>query len=99
MFHCPGDKRSGMYQDSDPSLIGQAVPAARTFAMNQAVGTIDPGFDAGGPGSAGINTHHGAPTLSVNGPWLNNQNNHRRNSPWMTYGKFASLSRLGPAMT
>ena len=27
-----------------PSLIGQIVPAARTFSMSQAVGTIDPGF-------------------------------------------------------
>ena len=50
LFHCPGDKRMGTYRGSDPTLIGQTVPAARTFSMNQAVGTIDPGFDAGGPG-------------------------------------------------
>src|ERR1039458_7967620 len=48
LFHCPGDKRLGLYQGSDPTLKGQTVPAARTFSMNQAVGTIDPGFDAGG---------------------------------------------------
>jgi len=93
LFHCPGDKRMGLYQGKDSALIGQMVPAARTFSMNQAVGTIDPGFEAAKP------SHSGAPTLPVNGSWLNNQFTHRRNSPWLTYGKFSSLSRPGPAMT
>ncbi|MGN6553213.1 MAG: prepilin-type N-terminal cleavage/methylation domain-containing protein [Verrucomicrobiota bacterium] len=99
VFHCPGDKRTGLYQGTNPSLIGKTVPAARTFSMNQAIGTIDPGFDATAPGSGGNNSHSGAPTLPVNGPWLNNQFSHRRNSPWLTYGKFTSLNRPGPAMT
>jgi len=92
LFHCPGDKRMGLYQGSDPAMIGKTIPAARTFSMNQAVGTIDLGYDAGGP-------HSGAPTLAVNAPWLNNAHSHRRDSPWMTYGKFTSLTRPGPAMT
>ena len=41
----------GLYQGTDPALIGQIVPAARTFSMSQAVGTIDPGYDATGPGA------------------------------------------------
>ena len=92
LFHCPGDRRMGLYQGSDPSMKGQTIVAARTFSMNQAIGTIDPGFDAG-------NGHSGAPTLPVNGPWLNNQHTHHRNSPWFTYGKFTSLNAPGPAMT
>jgi len=36
--------------------------------------------------------------LSVNGPWLNNQENHRRNSPWATYGKMSSVNAPGPSM-
>jgi prepilin-type N-terminal cleavage/methylation domain-containing protein/prepilin-type processing-associated H-X9-DG protein len=99
LFHCPGDKRMGLYQGTDPAMKGQFIPAARTFSMSQAVGTIDPGFDVGGPGPAGINSHSGAPKLSVNGPWLNNQDTHRRNSPWFTYGKFTSMNRPGPSMT
>ena len=99
LFHCPGDKRTGLYQGSDPALKGHTVPAARTFSMNQAVGTIDPGFDAAAPGQAGINSHSGTPALPVNGPWLNNQFNHRRNSPWFTYSKSTSMSRPGPSMT
>ncbi len=99
LFHCPGDKRMGLYQGTNPQLAGQIIPAARTFSMNQAVGTIDAGFDVGGPGATGANSHSGPPNLSVNGPWLNNQFNHRRNSPWSTYGKFASLRAPGPAMT
>jgi prepilin-type N-terminal cleavage/methylation domain-containing protein/prepilin-type processing-associated H-X9-DG protein len=95
VFHCPGDRRTGLYQGTNAMLAGQTIPAARTFSMNQAVGTIDPGFDAG----RSINSHSGVPALSVNGPWLNDRYDHHRNSPWLTFGKFSSLSRPGPAMT
>jgi prepilin-type N-terminal cleavage/methylation domain-containing protein/prepilin-type processing-associated H-X9-DG protein len=95
LFHCPGDKRMGLYQGTNPALIGQTVPAARTFSMNQAVGTVDPAYDKTGYGGP----HAGVPNLSVNGPWLNNQNTHHRNSPWFTYGKFTSMNTPGPSMT
>jgi prepilin-type N-terminal cleavage/methylation domain-containing protein/prepilin-type processing-associated H-X9-DG protein len=90
VFRCPADKRMGLYQGSNPSLVGTTVPSARTFSMSQAVGTICPGFDA-------HTGHRGVPTLSVNGPWLNNHNNHRRNSPWITYGKLSSIQAPSPA--
>jgi prepilin-type N-terminal cleavage/methylation domain-containing protein/prepilin-type processing-associated H-X9-DG protein len=96
VFKCPADKRMGLYQGTDPALIGQIVPAARTFSMSQAVGTMDPGFDATGPGSSG--THSGTPNLAVNGPWLNNQYTHRRNSPWSTYGKLADICNPSPSL-
>lgn len=91
LFHCPGDKRTGKYQGAQPFLMGRTVPAARTFSMNQAVGTVCPGFDQN-------KTHSGVPSLPVNGPWLNNQQNHRRDSPWMTYGRFSTIRAPGPAM-
>ncbi len=90
VFRCPEDRRAGMYQGSNPAFIGQIVPSARTFSMNQAVGTICPAFDAG-------NGHSGSPTLSVNGPWLNNQHTHRRDSPWETYGKTTGVDAPGPS--
>ena len=92
VFKCPADLRTGVYQGANPSLAGQIVPAARTFSMSQAVGTIDPGFES----TEFANTnyvHSGIPNLSVNGPWLNGQQTHRRNSPWRTFGK---LSDIGP---
>ncbi len=99
LFHCPGDKRTGRYQGSNPVSFGRTVPAARTFSMNQAVGTICPGFETG---SAGVNTppsvHQGAPVLPVNGPWLNNRYDHRRNAPWLTYGRLAAITAPSPAM-
>jgi prepilin-type processing-associated H-X9-DG protein len=64
--------------------------------MNNAVGTICPGYEATGPGSGA--THSGVPNLPVNGPWLNNQYSHHRNAPWSTYGKFASINAPGPSM-
>ena len=91
LFRCPADRRQGLYQGGNPALIGQVVPAARTFSMNQAVGTICPGFDQG----AG---HSGTPNLSVNGPWLDNTHQHHRNSPWFTYGKMSAVHAPGPSM-
>jgi prepilin-type N-terminal cleavage/methylation domain-containing protein/prepilin-type processing-associated H-X9-DG protein len=91
VFKCPADIRTGLYHGTNPSLNGQIIPAARTFSMNNAVGTIDPGFDAG-------NAHSGIPNLSVNGPWLNNQYTHRRNSPWRTFGKATDSGAPGPSM-
>jgi prepilin-type N-terminal cleavage/methylation domain-containing protein/prepilin-type processing-associated H-X9-DG protein len=92
MFRCPADMRQGPYQGANPALIGQIVPAARTFSMNQAVGTIDPGYEASEFAGTG-NVHSGVPKLPVNGPWLDNSFKHRRNSPWRTFGK---LSDAGP---
>jgi len=94
LFHCPGDRRQGKYQGIQPSLLGKIVPAARTFSMNQAVGTIDPGFEATRLSSY---DHSGVPNLSVNGPWLDNSNQHRRNSPWRTFGKATDVGPPGPS--
>jgi prepilin-type processing-associated H-X9-DG protein len=91
LFRCPADKRIGPYDGPNPASMGQSVPAARTFSMSQSVGTICPGFDSG-------KTHVGAPTLSVNGPWLDGSANHRRNSPWITYGKASTIRAPGPSM-
>jgi prepilin-type N-terminal cleavage/methylation domain-containing protein len=88
LFKCPADLRTGVYQGANPSLKGQIVPAARTFSMSQAVGTIDPGF------AATYSSHSGVPDLPVTGPWLTgvwHQNLH--NNPWRTFGK---LSDAGP---
>ena len=90
VFRCPADERVGPYQGTNAALMGKIVPAARTFSMNQAVGTICPGYDQG----AG---HSGVPTLSVNGPWLNGLDTHLRNSPWATYGKMADINAPGPS--
>jgi prepilin-type N-terminal cleavage/methylation domain-containing protein/prepilin-type processing-associated H-X9-DG protein len=92
VFRCPGDKRMGLYQGSDPAFVGRTVPSARTFSMSQAVGTICPGYDKA------PDQHNGAPTLSVNGPWLNNHRTHRRDSPWHTYGKLSDIHAPGPSM-
>jgi prepilin-type N-terminal cleavage/methylation domain-containing protein/prepilin-type processing-associated H-X9-DG protein len=96
VFRCPADRRMGVYQGTRPAFLGQIVPAARTFSMSQAVGTIDPCFDVTVPGPSGV--HSGIPNLPVNGPWLNNQFTHRRNSPWHTFGKASDIHAPGPSM-
>jgi len=92
IFRCPADKRQGAYDGPDPGKKGQFVPAARTFSMSQAVGTICPGFDAV------RGQHSGSPTLAVNGPWLDGSFNHRRDTPWITYGKASKIRAPGPSM-
>jgi prepilin-type N-terminal cleavage/methylation domain-containing protein/prepilin-type processing-associated H-X9-DG protein len=96
IFRCPADQRMGLYQGTKPAFIGQIVPAARTFSMSQAVGTIDPGYDATEFSGSGY-VHSGVPNLPVNGPWLNNLFTHRRNSPWHTFGKSSDIHAPGPS--
>lgn len=93
LFRCPGDLRQGMYQGTDATLMGKTVPAARTFSMSQAVGTIDSGF------AADYSSHSGPPKQAVTGPWLDDayhQNLH--NNPWATYGKTTDIIAPSPSM-
>lgn len=90
IWHCPSDMRTGKYDGDNTNLFNVTVPAARTYSMSQAVGTICPGYDQNGG-------HQGAPNLSVNGPWLNGRETHVRNHPYQTYGKSTSFTSLGPA--
>jgi len=98
VFHCPGDLRMGVYQGSNTTMIGKSVPAARTFSMSQAVGTICQAYDSMERNESPPSNHDGAPTLPVNGPWLNNQRTHLRDSPWTTFGKFSEVRAPGPSM-
>lgn len=93
LFRCPADTRQGTYQGTDPAFIGKIVPAARTFSMNQAVGTVDPGYRGVGSG------HWGIPNLPVSGPWLNGTylSNHS-NDPWATYAKPSMVVSPSPSM-
>jgi prepilin-type N-terminal cleavage/methylation domain-containing protein len=89
VFKCPSDPRVGVYQGSDPLFTGRTIAAARTVSRNQAVGTICPAFDSG-------NGHNGKPSMSVNGPWLDGNHSHRRNTPYATFGKMGEFTRVGP---
>jgi prepilin-type processing-associated H-X9-DG protein len=92
MFKCPADKRLGTYQGTLADKQGQKVPAARTFAMSQAVGTVCDAFGGGGG-------HSGEPGRRTNGPWLDNNHGHRSGQPFRTYGKESDFVDPGPSMT
>jgi prepilin-type N-terminal cleavage/methylation domain-containing protein len=83
LYKCPADKRIGVYQGTDAAMRGKKIPAARTFAMSQAVGT-DP--------SAGAR-------LPVHGPWLDGNHSHSRGQRWYTYGKQSDFVDPGAANT
>jgi prepilin-type N-terminal cleavage/methylation domain-containing protein len=95
IFHCPADPRSGKYKGSDLSMFGKAFPAARSVALNEGVGTIDPGFAAGG-GSPG--KHSGTPSIPTMGPWLTGtQYQNKHDDPWATFGKTTGFTRASPS--
>ena len=85
LYRCPADRRVGKSQNlsdagkSNPPM----VPAARSIAMNAAVGT-DP--KAGG----------GLPTEA---PWLDGDYKNTRAGPFRTYGRLADFTDPGPANT
>jgi prepilin-type N-terminal cleavage/methylation domain-containing protein/prepilin-type processing-associated H-X9-DG protein len=80
VYKCPADKRTGRYNGTNPAKFALMVPAARTFAMNQAVGTACDGFAASPP------SHSGIPNKPVNAPHLTG-GGHRANTTFRTYAK------------
>jgi prepilin-type N-terminal cleavage/methylation domain-containing protein/prepilin-type processing-associated H-X9-DG protein len=90
IFHCPADTRTGTYDGAalypNSPLKGVKVPAARSVSMNQAVGTVDPGYAANGP-------HSGVPNRPTNGPWLTGtwRVNNATTGPYATFGKAGSF--------
>ncbi len=99
VFHCPADTRQGIYQGSNPALIGHIVPAARTFSMSQAIGTVDPCYDAWERDPGQPRTHCGVPNMAVNGPWLyGGWNTNFRNDPYATYGKTSAILAPSPSL-
>ncbi|HLH54535.1 MAG TPA: DUF1559 domain-containing protein [Verrucomicrobiae bacterium] len=97
VFRCPADTRKpgrydgAAYYPSSP-LVGQIVPVARSVSMNQAVGTIDPGYAGGGSDS-------GPPRQPTNGPWLtgNYGQNNASTGPFATFGKSSNFRGTSPA--
>jgi prepilin-type N-terminal cleavage/methylation domain-containing protein/prepilin-type processing-associated H-X9-DG protein len=82
IYRCPADR-------SFVTIGGLRHPRVRSFAMNQAVGTVCSTF----PGS-----HVGKPELPVHGPWLNNAHSHRRDGIYRTYGKSSDVIGPSPSM-
>ncbi len=93
IFKCPADNRTGKYQGTVAALVGQTVGAARSVSLNQAVGTVDPGYQSGG-------SHSGKPTVPTNGPWLTGTygQNTAMGGPYATFGKSSSFGAASPSM-
>jgi prepilin-type N-terminal cleavage/methylation domain-containing protein/prepilin-type processing-associated H-X9-DG protein len=85
IYKCSADTRSGLYNGTNPTMFGKRVPAARTFAMNQAVGTACDGKAQNGG-------HSGIPTKAVSGPWLDGTHAHLSGRPYRTFGKLSDFN-------
>lgn len=82
VFRCPEDTRQGTYKGSDPLKRGTIVFAARSYAMNVAIGSNPYAKLAGTP---------------TDGAWLDNNHSHIRNKPWRTYGKLDDIVDPSPS--
>jgi len=92
IFRCPADPRLyGLYDGTIFAHFGILEPPARSISMNQAVGTIDPGFAGGG-------AHNGAPNQATHGPWLTGTHGaNLPNNPYATFGRTSDFRKLGAA--
>jgi prepilin-type N-terminal cleavage/methylation domain-containing protein/prepilin-type processing-associated H-X9-DG protein len=81
LFKCPADKRMGNYTGPDVARRGKKVPAARSFAMSQAVGT----------------NPNGGARVAVDGPWLDGSHGHTLGRTWYTYGRLSQVNDPGPS--
>jgi len=84
VYHCPSDSYIDIY-------AGHQVHV-RSYSMNSAIGTIWNSSTAYG-GTAGI---LGSP---VGGGWLPGATYNASQTTWLTYGKYSSMIRPGPANT
>jgi prepilin-type N-terminal cleavage/methylation domain-containing protein/prepilin-type processing-associated H-X9-DG protein len=84
LYKCPAD--------NEPIRVGsRQFQSIRSFAMNQAVGTVCPGFKSSG------GSHNGVPNVATDGPWLDGAHSHRAGSPFRTFGKDSDF--VSPATT
>jgi prepilin-type N-terminal cleavage/methylation domain-containing protein len=83
LYRCPFDPRIANYSGSDPTLIGQKIPAIRGISMNGGVGTKG---NAAGGGNA-----------PVDGIWLNGSHSHTANNPYATFGKWSDFKIVRPS--
>ena len=72
MYKCPADPATV------PVGGGKRMPTTRSFAMNQAVGSVCRAFPSG---------HGGAPEMATHGPWLDGNHGHTRGRTYRTFGK------------
>jgi prepilin-type N-terminal cleavage/methylation domain-containing protein/prepilin-type processing-associated H-X9-DG protein len=87
---CPADKRMGTYQGTNTTKRGTKIPAARTFSMNQAVGTVCQAYYNG-------SGHSGIPNRATKGPWLNDGGS--GNNPFKTFGKDSDFDQAAMTFT
>jgi type II secretory pathway pseudopilin PulG len=86
VYKCPADKRVGVYNGPDAAkrTARLKVPAARTVAMSQAVGT---------------NPYQNRGKQPVDGPWLDNNHGHVFGRTFRTYGRETDFTDPGPSQT
>src|SRR5262249_31153606 len=90
VFQCPADPRQGLYDGSVPQNFNKITRAARSVSMNQAVGTVDPGYRAA--------QHSGIPDQPVWGPWLGGSNpSNTHDNHYATFGKTTDFAKIGPS--
>ncbi|MGH7973096.1 MAG: prepilin-type N-terminal cleavage/methylation domain-containing protein [Limisphaerales bacterium] len=92
IFHCPADDAVGIYQGSQPQLIGKTVPHARSMSLNQAVGTICSGY----VGTCGGHTPS-RPMFPSNACWAPGTRSCSQQT-YAGFGRSTDFRNIGPSM-
>jgi len=94
IWHCPADPRTGLYQGSNPSLIGKTVPAARSISMNSACGTYCTGF-YNSPGNASSHCQNAScGSVRTIGSWVDGTRYGNKAGTYATFGKSADFTKI-----
>src|SRR5208283_1252992 len=88
IWHCPADPRTGLYQGSQPSMIGKTVPAARSISMDSSCGSYCTAFPGGHcAGSCG--------SKKTVGSWVDGSRYGNSSGQFETYGKTTDFKHAG----
>jgi len=95
VFHCPADRRTGLYAGTQMNMVGRTIPAVRTISLSGAVGTVCNQFWQNGGGHG----QNDPPRHPSNGPWLDGTHTATSgNGAWATFGKNSSFTAIGASM-
>ncbi len=92
IWHCPADTRTGVYQGTRVNMIGKTVPAARSIAMNSAVGTYCMGFYRS-PGSSSAHKDYSGSVKTI-GSWVDGSRYGNQSGMYCTFGRSSDFTRI-----
>ena len=98
IWKCPADPRSGRYSGSRPGMLGKGVPAARSYSMSSACGSVCTSWYKKVLGRSSVGHLNGSGSQTTPGPWVDGTRYGNAKRPaWATFGRSADFNKVGPS--